>query len=79
MPRLVQIFCFSIEKYSIFSVFQPIFNESVPSPCCRSDEVQRSLELLDSVLSEFDDLENGNLAAGSAPGPPTGTDLTSTY
>ncbi|XP_034237409.1 uncharacterized protein LOC117642894 [Thrips palmi] len=38
-----------------------------------SDEVQRSLELLDSVLSEFDDLENGNLAAGTTPGPPTGT------
>lgn len=38
-----------------------------------SDEVQRSLELLDSVLSEFDDLENGNLAAGTAPGPPAGT------
>ncbi|XP_046676864.1 uncharacterized protein LOC124365021 isoform X2 [Homalodisca vitripennis] len=28
----------------------------------RSDEVQRSLELLDRVLSEFDDLENGNVA-----------------
>ncbi|XP_046401572.1 titin [Ischnura elegans] len=34
------------------------------------DEVQRSLELLDRVLSEFDDLENGNIegAPGVAPG-----------
>lgn len=28
----------------------------------RCDEVQRSLELLDRVLSEFDDLENGNVS-----------------
>lgn len=27
----------------------------------RGDEVERSLELLDRVLSEFDDLENGNV------------------
>ncbi|XP_054281950.1 uncharacterized protein LOC128999445 isoform X1 [Macrosteles quadrilineatus] len=33
------------------------------SPAEGSDEVQRSLELLDQVLSEFDDLENGNVAA----------------
>ncbi|XP_071454093.1 histone-lysine N-methyltransferase SETD1A [Hetaerina americana] len=31
------------------------------------DEVQRSLELLDRVLSEFDDLENGNIE-GAGPG-----------
>jgi hypothetical protein len=37
--------------------------------CSRGDELQRSLELLDSVLSEFDDLENGNggEAEGGAP------------
>lgn len=27
----------------------------------RGDDVQKSLELLDKVLSEFDDIENGNL------------------
>ena len=27
----------------------------------RGDEVERSLELLDRVLSEFDDFENGNV------------------
>ena len=32
--------------------------------CSRGDEVQRSLELLDRVLSEFDDLENGNGVEG---------------
>uniref|UniRef100_A0A1B6CIF9 Uncharacterized protein n=1 Tax=Clastoptera arizonana TaxID=38151 RepID=A0A1B6CIF9_9HEMI len=32
------------------------------------DEVQRSLELLDRVLSEFDDLENGNIAVEEASG-----------
>jgi hypothetical protein len=32
--------------------------------CSRGDEVQRSLELLDRVLSEFDDLENGNVGEG---------------
>lgn len=38
--------------------------------CCRGDEVQRSLELLDRVLSEFDDLENGNAGGeGGARAP----------
>ncbi|XP_063230980.1 uncharacterized protein LOC134535708 isoform X2 [Bacillus rossius redtenbacheri] len=31
------------------------------------DEVQRSLELLDRVLSEFDDLENGNVQQHDSP------------
>ncbi|XP_075213159.1 uncharacterized protein LOC142319586 isoform X2 [Lycorma delicatula] len=31
------------------------------------DEVQRSLELLDRVLSEFDDLENGNAPGDESP------------
>ncbi|KAJ9580685.1 hypothetical protein L9F63_024136, partial [Diploptera punctata] len=32
------------------------------------DEVQRSLELLDRVLSEFDDLENGNVGESGGEG-----------
>ena len=32
--------------------------------CSRGDEVQRSLELLDRVLSEFDDLESSNGGEG---------------
>ncbi|XP_049948026.1 uncharacterized protein LOC126456318 [Schistocerca serialis cubense] len=37
-------------------------------PAEGGDEVQRSLELLDRVLSEFDDLENGNATAAAAAG-----------
>ncbi|XP_049855312.1 protein PRRC2A [Schistocerca gregaria] len=46
-------------------------------PAEGGDEVQRSLELLDRVLSEFDDLENGNATAAAAAagavaaGPPS--------
>nr|CAD7440246.1 unnamed protein product [Timema bartmani] len=47
----------------------------------RGDEVQRSLELLDRVLSEFDDLENGNLSGEvavpvPAPTPPPASSST---
>ncbi|XP_039279585.1 uncharacterized protein LOC111059742 isoform X2 [Nilaparvata lugens] len=38
------------------------------APNKRGDDVQRSLELLDRVLSEFDDLENGNPPVGGGNG-----------
>lgn len=37
-----------------------LINKKIFLFCSSSDDVQRSIELLDRVLSEFDDVENAN-------------------